>query len=176
MASAWAFSPSAAYMHRGRPRFLGPRSGPNGDEVMLRCAHLVLRAEPGVRRSCPWGFWDGHHRRNGPWWCWSSGDGARSVIPSWPRGFRPALLSGTKSRCLPRRRLSGRRGSPGGIHRHDAAGMGPSMAWGRRIAQVFLSGCPKLGYQTGDQRPTAPRASSDPSGENGPITAILPVA
>jgi hypothetical protein len=33
---------------------------------------------------------------------------------------------------------------------------GESMAWGRRIAQVFYR-VPKVGYQLGIKRPTAPR-------------------
>jgi hypothetical protein len=48
--------------------------------------------------------------------------------------------------------------------RHD---WGESMAWGRRIAQVFYR-VPKVGYQLGIKRPTAPqRIAQILSGEMG---------
>jgi hypothetical protein len=44
---------------------------------------------------------------------------------------------------------------------------GESMAWGRRIAQVFYR-VPKVGYQLGIKRPTAPqRIAQILSGEMG---------
>ena len=46
-------------------------------------------------------------------------------------------------------------------------GWGESMAWGRRIAQVFYR-LPKVGYQLGIKRPTAPqRIAQILSGEMG---------
>jgi hypothetical protein len=64
-----------------------------------------------------------------------SGTRAAEALDAWLGGEREAL-AGYSQRM-----------------RHD---WGDSMAWGRRIAQVFYR-VPKVGYQIGIKRPTAPQ-------------------
>jgi flavin-dependent dehydrogenase len=92
------------------------------------------------------------------------GDAASLADPFLAEGLRPALLSGVRAAEALDRFLA-----ESGSDRSVAAGQaleaysqamrlewGESMAWGRRIAQVFYR-VPKVGYQLGIKRPTAPR-------------------
>jgi flavin-dependent dehydrogenase len=89
------------------------------------------------------------------------GDAASLCDPFLAEGLRPALLSGVRSAEALDRYLKADDGRQAG---EALAGYsqamrqqwGESMAWGRRIAQVFYR-VPKVGYQIGIKRPTAPQ-------------------
>jgi len=96
-----------------------------------------------------------------------AGDAASLCDPFLAEGLRPALMSGSRAGQA----LAGWLGGDGqalagysATMRHD---WGDSMAWGKRIAQVFYR-VPKVGYQLGIKRPTAPqRIAQILSGEMG---------
>jgi len=81
--------------------------------------------------------------------------------------LRPALLSGVRAAAAIDAALAALAAGGAGDEGAASAALagytaamrmewGESMAWGRRIAQVFYR-VPKVGYQLGIKRPTAPR-------------------
>jgi len=95
------------------------------------------------------------------------GDAASLADPFLAEGLRPALLSGTRSAEALDRWLSGENGALAGYTAAMRQEWGESMAWGRRMGQVFYR-LPKVGYQLGIKRPTAPqRIAQILSGEMG---------
>ena len=84
------------------------------------------------------------------------GDAASLCDPFLAEGLRPALMSGCEAAKHLDRWLSGEERSLQGYSREMRQRWGDSMAWGRRIAQVFYR-FPGVGYQLGIKRPTAPR-------------------
>jgi len=150
----WAFPRQGGYSI-GVGTFLG-RDLANADEVMAALLpSLGCAADAGVRRSWPLRVWDGHHRLHGPG-VLVVGDAASLCDPFLAEGLRPALLSGTRAAASLDDWLSGDGAALAGYTGTMRREWGQSMAWGRRIAQVFYR-VPKLGYQLGIKRPTAPR-------------------
>ena len=106
------------------------------------------------------------------------GDAASLCDPFLAEGLRPALLSGVRAAEAIDRSLTALRQGATGDQAAAADALaeysavmrrewGESMAWGRRIAQVFYR-VPKVGYQLGIKRPTAPqRIAQILSGEMG---------
>jgi flavin-dependent dehydrogenase len=95
------------------------------------------------------------------------GDAASLSDPFLAEGIRPALLSGCRAATTVDRWLDGDRGALADYSRTMRLEWGESMAWGKRIAQVFYR-VPKVGYQLGVKRPTAPqRIAQILSGEMG---------
>ena len=95
------------------------------------------------------------------------GDAASLCDPFLAEGLRPALLSGVRAAEAVDRFLAGDAGALDSYSTVMRAQWGDSMAWGRRIAQVFYR-VPKVGYQIGIKRPTAPqRIAQILSGEMG---------
>jgi len=100
------------------------------------------------------------------------GDAASLCDPFLAEGLRPALMSGVRAAEAVDRFL----GCSAADEQLQALAQysadmrqqwGDSMAWGRRIAQVFYR-VPKVGYQLGIKRPTAPqRIAQILSGEMG---------
>ena len=76
--------------------------------------------------------------------------------PFLAEGLRPALLSGCRAAEALDQWLAGDPAALAGYSRRMRQEWGESMAWGRRIGQVFYR-LPKVGYQLGIKRPTAPR-------------------
>jgi len=139
----------------------------DGDAVLRRLLpSLGLPPEAGRRRTARLRIWDGHHPLDGPG-VLVAGDAASLCDPFLAEGLRPALMSGTQAAAA----LDGWLGgdaqalkSYSAIIRRD---WGESMAWGKRIAQVFYR-FPRVGYQLGVKRPTAPkRIAQILSGEMG---------
>jgi flavin-dependent dehydrogenase len=96
-----------------------------------------------------------------------AGDAASLCDPFLAEGLRPALMSGCHAAEALDRWLGGEAGALEGYTRRMRAEWGESMAWGKRIAQVFYR-LPKVGYQLGIKRPTAPkRIAQILSGEMG---------
>ena len=84
------------------------------------------------------------------------GDAASLCDPFLAEGLRPALMSGCEAAKHLDLWLNGEEQSLRGYSRAMRQRWGDSMAWGRRIAQVFYR-FPGVGYQLGVKRPTAPR-------------------
>jgi flavin-dependent dehydrogenase len=110
----------------------------------------------GERRISPLRVWDGHHRLHHDAGALVVGDAASLVDPFLAEGLRPALLSGTRAAEALDRWLDGETAALASYSDALRTEWGQSMAWGRRIAQVFYR-LPKVGYQLGVKRPTAPR-------------------
>jgi flavin-dependent dehydrogenase len=96
-----------------------------------------------------------------------AGDAASLCDPFLAEGLRPALLSGCRAAAAIDRWLAGDTGALAGYSAQMRAEWGESMAWGKRMAQVFYR-LPRVGYQLGVKRPTAPqRIAQILSGEMG---------
>jgi flavin-dependent dehydrogenase len=115
-----------------------------------------LPPDSGERRLSPLRVWDGHHRLHHDGGALVVGDAASLVDPFLAEGLRPALLSGTRAAEALDRWLGGEVGALASYSERMRTEWGQSMAWGRRIAQVFYR-LPRVGYQLGVKRPTAPR-------------------
>jgi flavin-dependent dehydrogenase len=95
------------------------------------------------------------------------GDAASLADPFLAEGLRPALLSAVRAADALDRWLAGEDAALAGFSSTMREEWGESMSWGRRIAQVFYR-LPKVGYQLGIKRPTAPqRIAQILSGEMG---------
>ncbi|MFM9104477.1 MAG: NAD(P)/FAD-dependent oxidoreductase, partial [Cyanobium sp.] len=96
-----------------------------------------------------------------------AGDAASLCDPFLAVGLRPSLLSGREAALAVDRWLSGDGAALAGYSAAMRSRWGDSMAWGKRIAQVFYR-VPRVGYQLGIKRPTAPqRIAQILSGEMG---------
>jgi flavin-dependent dehydrogenase len=136
---------------------------------------LGLPSDAGLRVQSPLRVWDGHHPLHSSAGAVAVGDAASLCDPFLAEGLRPALLSGVRSAEALDRYLVHRKAGDQAEAEQSLAGYsftmrqewGESMAWGRRIAQVFYR-VPKVGYQLGIKRPTAPqRIAQILSGEMG---------
>jgi flavin-dependent dehydrogenase len=137
------------------------------DAVLRRLLpSLGLSAEAGERTPTRLRIWDGHHSLDGPG-VLLAGDAASLCDPFLAEGLRPALMSGCEAAAALNAWLGG---DPQSLKRYSATmrqRWGESMAWGKRIAQVFYR-FPRVGYQLGIKRPTAPqRIAQILSGEMG---------
>lgn len=139
----------------------------DGDAVLRRLLpSLGLPPDAGQRRPARLRIWDGHHPLDGPG-VLVAGDAASLCDPFLAEGLRPALMSGVQAAAALDRWLGG---EPKALNTYTAImrrDWGESMAWGKRIAQVFYR-FPRVGYQLGIKRPTAPkRIAQILSGEMG---------
>ncbi len=161
----WAF-PRQGGTSIGLGTFIG-REAADADAVLARLLpSLGFAADAGVRRSSALRIWDGHHRLHGDGMV-VVGDAASLCDPFLAEGIRPALLSGTLAAGALDRWLTGEPNALATYSQQMRQQWGESMAWGKRIAQVFYR-VPKIGYQLGVKRPTAPqRIAQILSGEMG---------
>ena len=151
---AWAF-PVAGGVNIGVGSFIGKQDADPEQVLEQLLPDLGFPADAGLRQSGQLRVWNGHHRLNGNGIV-VVGDAASLCDPFLAEGLRPALMSGCEAARHLDRWLRG--------DSHDLRGYtiamrqrwGESMAWGRRIAQVFYR-FPGVGYQLGIKRPTAPR-------------------
>ena len=84
------------------------------------------------------------------------GDAASLCDPFLAEGIRPALMSGYEAAQSINNWLKGDNKELNDYTYTMKKKWGDSMAWGRRISQVFYR-FPKVGYQLGIKRPTAPK-------------------
>ena len=84
------------------------------------------------------------------------GDAASLCDPFLAEGLRPALMSGFEAAKALVYWLDGNVNSLDEYTKNMRIKWGNSMAWGQRISQVFYR-FPKVGYQLGVKRPTAPK-------------------
>ncbi len=167
----WAFPRRGGYSI-GVGSFIG-NTDVDADAVLAQLLpSLGLAAGAGERIQSPLRVWDGHYSLHNAAGAVAVGDAASLCDPFLAEGLRPALLSGVRSAEALDRYLKADDGRQAG---EALAGYsqtmrqqwGESMAWGRRIAQVFYR-VPKVGYQIGIKRPTAPqRIAQILSGEMG---------
>jgi geranylgeranyl reductase family protein len=161
----WAFPRQGGYSI-GVGTFIG-RNPADSDAVLAQLLpSLGLAADAGERFSSPLRVWDGHHPLHGPG-AVVVGDAASLCDPFLAEGLRPALLSGVRAAEALDLWLGGDSQALAGYSATMRRQWGDSMAWGRSIAQVFYR-VPKVGYQLGIKRPTAPqRIAQILSGELG---------
>lgn len=161
----WAF-PRQGGTSIGLGTFIG-REAADADAVLARLLpSLGFEANAGVRQVSALRIWDGHHRLHGDG-VLVVGDAASLCDPFLAEGIRPALLSGTLAAQALDRWLRGEPAALTAYSQQMRQQWGDSMAWGKRIAQVFYR-VPKIGYQLGVKRPTAPqRIAQILSGEMG---------
>ena len=98
--------------------------------------------------------WNGHSDLNGNG-ILLVGDAASLCDPFLAEGIRPALMSGFEAAKSLIHWLDGNINCLDGYTKTMKTNWGNSMAWGNRISQVFYR-FPKVGYQLGVKRPTAP--------------------
>ena len=170
----WAFPRQGGYSI-GVGTFIG-KDAVDATAVMAQLLpSLGLPSDAGLRLQSPLRVWDGHHPLHSSAGAVAVGDAASLCDPFLAEGLRPALLSGVRSAEALDRYLVHRKAGEQAEAEQSLEGYsftmrqewGESMAWGRRIAQVFYR-VPKVGYQLGIKRPTAPqRIAQILSGEMG---------
>ena len=162
---AWAF-PLDGGVNIGVGSFIG-RQDADPEQVLARLLpDLGFNPDAGIRERGQLRVWNGHHRLDGDGIV-VVGDAASLCDPFLAEGLRPALMSGCEAAHHLDRWLRGETDTLRGYSRSMRRRWGDSMAWGRRIAQVFYR-FPGVGYQLGIKRPTAPqRIAQILSGEMG---------
>ncbi len=162
----WAFPRQGGYSI-GVGTFIG-REPADADAVLRQLLpSLGLQADAGERRAGRLRLWDGHHPLHHTDGLVVVGDAASLCDPFLAEGLRPSLLSGCLAAEAVDSWLGGNGQALAGYSNRMRAEWGESMAWGKRIAQVFYR-VPKVGYQLGVKRPTAPqRIAQILSGELG---------
>ena len=167
----WAFPRQGGYSI-GVGSFIG-NTAVDADAVLAQLLpSLGLATDAGERIQSPLRVWDGHYPLHTAAGALAVGDAASLCDPFLAEGLRPALLSGVRSaEALDRFLTADDSHQAGealaGYSQAMRQQWGESMAWGRRIAQVFYR-VPKVGYQIGIKRPTAPqRIAQILSGEMG---------
>ncbi|MBW3041547.1 NAD(P)/FAD-dependent oxidoreductase [Prochlorococcus marinus] len=99
-------------------------------------------------------IWNGHNNLSGDG-ILLVGDAASLCDPFLAEGLRPALMSGYEAANCLVNWLDGEINNLDNYTNNMKKNWGNSMAWGKRISQVFYR-FPKVGYQLGVKRPTAP--------------------
>jgi geranylgeranyl reductase family protein len=155
----WAF-PRRGGWSIGVGTFIGSQPGDQEAVLQALLPSLGLAPQAGERRRGRLRVWEGHHplhgRGNQGEGLLVAGDAASLCDPFLAEGLRPALLSGCRAAEALDRWLAGDGQAPAAYSQRMRAEWGDSMAWGRRIAQVFYR-LPRVGYQLGIKRPSAPR-------------------
>ena len=151
---AWAF-PLAGGVNIGVGSFIGKQDADPEQVLAELLPDLGFAADDGIRQRGQLRVWNGHHRLDGDGIV-VVGDAASLCDPFLAEGLRPALMSGCEAAGHMGQWLKGEVQDLRGYSRSMRERWGESMAWGRRIAQVFYR-FPGVGYQLGIKRPTAPR-------------------
>ena len=165
----WAFPRQGGYSI-GVGTFIG-RDPADADAVLTQLLpSLGLPPDAGDRRCGQLRIWDGHHPLHGQGannGLVVVGDAASLCDPFLAEGIRPALISGCRAAEALGPWLDGDGTALADYSRRMRQEWGESMAWGKRMAQVFYR-VPRVGYQLGIKRPTAPqRIAQILSGEMG---------
>jgi geranylgeranyl reductase family protein len=161
----WSFPRRGGYSI-GVGTFIGRQEADSEAVLASLLPSLGLDAAAGKRRHGRLRIWDGHHPLHGEGIV-AVGDAASLCDPFLAEGLRPSLMSGTHAAEALDRWLGGELDALPAYSQRMRLAWGDSMAWGKRIAQVFYR-VPKVGYQLGVKRPTAPqRIAQILSGEMG---------
>ncbi|AII42776.1 NAD binding site [Synechococcus sp. KORDI-100] len=151
---AWAF-PLAGGVNVGVGSFIGRDELDSNAVLRQLLPDLGFAEDAGERQHRRLRIWNGHHCLHGDG-VLVVGDAASLCDPFLAEGLRPALMSGCEAAVHLSRWLRGEQTSLRSYSSAMRERWGESMAWGRRIAQVFYR-FPGVGYQLGIKRPTAPR-------------------
>ncbi|WP_216904555.1 geranylgeranyl reductase family protein [Synechococcus sp. CCY 9618] len=161
----WVFPRRGGYSI-GVGTFIGQQEADSQAVLRSLLPSLGLPEAAGERRQGRLRIWNGHHPLHGQGLV-VVGDAASLCDPFLAEGLRPSLLSGREAAGALDRWLCG---DPAALESYSLRmrqEWGDSMAWGKRIAQVFYR-VPRVGYQLGIKRPTAPqRIAQILSGEMG---------
>jgi geranylgeranyl reductase family protein len=161
----WAFPRTGGYSI-GVGTFIGQQEADANAVLARMLPSLGLDPQAGERRHGQLRIWDGHHPLHGDGLV-AVGDAASLCDPFLAEGLRPSLLSGCAAASAMDDWLAGDNLALAGYSQTMRKEWGDSMAWGKRIAQVFYR-VPRVGYQLGIKRPTAPkRIAQILSGEMG---------
>jgi flavin-dependent dehydrogenase len=161
----WAFPRKGGYSI-GVGSFIGRGEVDPSAVLEAILPSLGLDGTGAQRRAGRLRVWNGHHRLDGNGLL-VVGDAASLCDPFLAEGLRPSLMSGTYGAEAVNQWLQGDAGALAAYTARMRRQWGESMAWGKRIAQVFYR-VPRVGYQLGVKRPTAPqRIAQILSGEMG---------
>ena len=152
---AWAF-PLKNEVNIGIGTFLDHKNSISFDDI-LKSFLPDLGFEPSevMGKEANLRVWNGHSNLNGDG-ILLVGDAASLCDPFLAEGLRPALMSGFEAAKSLIYWLDGNINCLDVYTKTMKTKWGNSMAWGKRISQVFYR-FPKVGYQLGVKRPTAPK-------------------
>ena len=152
---AWAF-PLNNEVNIGMGTFLENKNSIPVDEI-LKSFLPDLGFDPSevIGQESQLRIWNGHSNLNGEG-ILLVGDAASLCDPFLAEGLRPALMSGFEAAKILIYWLDGNVNCLDEYTKTMKTNWGNSMAWGKRISQVFYR-FPKVGYQLGIKRPTAPK-------------------
>ena len=152
---AWAF-PLKDAINIGMGTFLDNKNSISVEEILKSfLPDLGLDTSEVIGEEKKLRVWNGHSKLNGEG-ILLVGDAASLCDPFLAEGLRPALMSGFEAaKCL-LYWLDGEVNDLDSYTKTIQKNWGNSMAWGKRISQVFYR-FPKAGYQLGVKRPTAPK-------------------
>jgi geranylgeranyl reductase family protein len=151
---AWAF-PLANGINVGVGTFIGRRASDAEAVLEKLLPDLGFASTAGLRQTADLRVWNGHTPLHGKGIV-AVGDAASLCDPFLAEGLRPSLMSGCEAAVSLDSWLNGTEPDLSNYTKRMRERWGDSMAWGRRIAQVFYR-FPNVGYQLGIKRPTAPR-------------------
>ena len=152
---AWAF-PLKNAVNIGMGTFLGNKNSISVQETLKPfLTDLGFDISEVIGKEKKLRVWNGHSKLNGEG-ILLVGDAASLCDPFLAEGLRPALMSGFEAaKCL-NSWLDGDVNNLNSYSYRMQKNWGNSMAWGKRISQVFYR-FPKVGYQLGVKRSTAPK-------------------
>tara|TARA_Y100001968_G_scaffold302840_1_gene316495 strand:+ start:4237 stop:5364 length:1128 start_codon:yes stop_codon:yes gene_type:complete len=151
---AWAF-PMSNEVNVGIGTFIGNNQN-NSEKILDQfLPSLGFSKNEGKRKNTFLRVWNGHYKLHDQGVV-ITGDAASLCDPFLAEGLRPALMSGCIAANCINQHLKGDTRDLSNYSKIIKLKWGDSMAWGNRIAQVFYR-FPKIGYQLGIKRPTAPQ-------------------
>ncbi len=151
---AWAF-PLKDSVNVGVGTFIGNHVTESDLILNKLLPDLGFDSFAGVRSNSHLRVWNGHSNLHGNGIV-VVGDAASLCDPFLAEGLRPSLMSGYLAAECINNWLRGNSKNLSEYTKSMKREWGDSMAWGRRISQVFYR-FPKIGYQLGIKRPTAPQ-------------------
>ncbi len=151
---AWAF-PTKDRVNIGAGTFIGKSSTNNKEMLEVFISSLGFKPKQEEIQENLLNVWNGHHRLDGEGII-LTGDAASLCDPFLAEGIRPAIISGYEASKYLNNWLIGESKNLKGYSLSMKEKWGNSMAWGKKIAQVFYR-FPLIGYQLGVKRATAPK-------------------
>ncbi len=152
---AWAF-PLNNEVNIGMGAFLDNKNSIPVDEIIQSfLPDLGFDPSEVIGHEKKLRVWNGHYKLNGEG-ILLVGDAASLCDPFLAEGLRPALMSGFEAAKSLIYWLNGEVNCLDAYTKTIQKSWGNSMAWGNRISQVFYR-FPKVGYQLGVKRQTAPK-------------------
>ena len=151
---AWAF-PLKDSVNIGVGTFIGNQFSDSKQILNQLLPNLGFEQDAGIRKDSQLRVWNGHSNLHGEGIV-VVGDAASLCDPFLAEGLRPSLISGCEAAKCINHWLKGDTNDLRNYTFSMKEKWGDSMAWGRRISQVFYR-FPKIGYKLGIKRPTAPQ-------------------